>query len=99
MKHLIQLQKQVQEYDERYGWTEDKASHIALHMAEELGEIGRRILRFEGYKHEVFSCAELGDELTDLLYLTLKLANAFDLGLDESWENMWARYEKKKSRN
>lgn len=85
-------------YDERYGWTEDNAGHIALHMNEELGEISRRILRYEGYKNEGFDRKELAEELTDLLYLLLKLANRFSIDLDEEWDSMWERYEKKTSR-
>lgn len=92
------MQKQVSDYDLRYGWDEDRASHIVLHLTEELGEISRRILRFEGYKIEKFDKKELGEELTDLLYLTLKLANKFEIDLDAEWDSMWSRYEKKTSR-
>ncbi len=92
------MQKQVSGYDLRYGWDEDRASHIVLHLTEELGEISRRILRFEGYKIEKFDKKELGEELTDLLYLTLKLANKFEIDLDAEWDSMWSRYEKKTSR-
>jgi len=98
MGNLKEFQKQVTEYDGKYGWGEDKASHIVLHLTEELGEISRRILRLEGYKKEEFSKKELAEELTDLLYLTLKLANKFDIDLDEEWGQMWERYEKKTSR-
>lgn len=98
MTNLTELQKQVAEYDSRYGWDRDKASHITLHMSEELGEVSRRILRFEGYKIEGFDCGELAEELTDLLYLTLKLANKFDIDLEGEWDSMWGRYEKKTSR-
>jgi len=66
--------------------------------SEELGEISRRILRFEGYKIEKFDQRELARELTDLLYLTLKLANKFKIDLDKEWNSMWKRYEKKTSR-
>jgi NTP pyrophosphatase (non-canonical NTP hydrolase) len=98
MKHLTELQAQVSEYDKRYGWVGDKPSHIVVHMGEELGEIGRHVLRHEGYKKEKFEPKELGEELTDILYLTLKLANSFQIDLDAEWSNMWKRYEKKTSR-
>ncbi|MBN2014638.1 MAG: hypothetical protein JW778_05615 [Candidatus Altiarchaeota archaeon] len=98
MKPLTELQKQVNAYDEKYGWADDATAHIALHMNEELGEISRRILRYEGYKNERFDRKELAEELTDLLYLLLKLANKFNIGLDEEWDSMWSRYEKKTSR-
>jgi len=98
MGKLKEFQKQVTEYDEKYGWERDDASHIVLHLAEELGEISRRILRHEGYKLEEFSSKELAEELTDLLYLTLKLANKFDIDLDDEWKDMWERYKTKTSR-
>lgn len=94
----MELQNQVKEYDKRYGWVNDKASHIVLHMCEELGEISRRVLRHEGYKKEVFEKKELAEEITDILYLTLKLANSFNIDLDSEWSTMWARYEKKTNR-
>jgi NTP pyrophosphatase (non-canonical NTP hydrolase) len=98
MKHLTELQNQVAGYDERWGWTNDKPSHIVLHMSEELGEISRCILRHEGYKNERFDKKELAEEITDILYLTLKLANSFKIDLDQDWDTMWERYEKKTSR-
>jgi NTP pyrophosphatase (non-canonical NTP hydrolase) len=67
-------------------------------MSEELGEISRRILRHEGYKNERFDKKELAEEITDILYLTLKLANSFKIDLDQDWDTMWERYEKKTSR-
>jgi NTP pyrophosphatase (non-canonical NTP hydrolase) len=98
MTNLTNLQKEVMEYDRRYGWDNDRESHIVIHMSEELGEISRRILRLEGYKTEEFSREELAWELVDLLYLTLKLANKFNLDMEKEWYNAFDRYEKKGSR-
>ncbi len=92
------FQEEVSDYDKRYDWEKDKASQIVLHLLEELGEVGRLILRHEEYKKEEFKKGELGQELTDLLYLTLKLANKFDIDLDGEWKVMWKRYKKKISR-
>ncbi len=98
MINLTHYQKQVREYDKKYKWDKDRASHIVLHMTEELGEIARRILREEGYKKERFNKEELAEELIDLLYLNLKLANKFDIDMNKEWDSMWERYEKKASR-
>jgi NTP pyrophosphatase (non-canonical NTP hydrolase) len=98
MSNIKKFQSEVSCYDKKYGWDGDGASHIVLHLAEELGEISRGILRYENYKTEKFSKNELAQELTDLLYLTLKLANKFDIDLDGEWKQMWKRYEKKVSR-
>ena len=92
------FQEEVSNYDKKYGWERDKASHVVLHLSEELGEISRLMLRYEGYKKEEFKSEELGQELTDLLYLALKLANKFNLKLDKEWEIMWERYQGKVNR-
>lgn len=98
MANLTHLQKQVKEYDRRYGWSEDEAGDIVLHMSEELGEVSRNMLRYSRYKKEAFDEEKLAEEIIDLLYLTLKLANKFDIDLDEQWNSTWDRYEKKTSR-
>jgi len=98
MSNLIRLQEEVASYDEKYGWTNDAESHITLHMAEELGEISRNILRLEGYKKEQFQKKELAEEIIDLLYLTVKLANKAEIDLEKEWTASFERYEKKTSR-
>ncbi|MBD3262403.1 MAG: hypothetical protein GF334_12195 [Candidatus Altiarchaeales archaeon] len=92
------LQDQVRQYDKRMGWR-DPSDHIVLHMAEELGEIARNTLREKRYKKEKFISDELGQEICDLLYLTLKLANNQDIDLNRQWDMMFSRYESKKSRS
>ncbi len=99
MPSLSEMQDQVRRYDEKNGWSKDQASHIVLHMTEELGEIARRILRRDGYKKEVFNSKELAEELTDILYLNLKLANSFNIELEDEWNLMWDRYRKKTNRS
>jgi NTP pyrophosphatase (non-canonical NTP hydrolase) len=96
---LNDFQRQVTAYDRKSGWTDDQGSHIVLHMTEELGEVARHIVRHEGYKKGGFEKKELAQELTDVLYLTFKLANRFDIKLDEEWELMWKRFKGKVSRS
>ncbi len=79
------------------GWN-DKSSHIVLHMQEELGEIAREVMRDEGYKKEEMNREGFGQEITDILYLTLKLANQYRVDVDGEWDKMWVRYKTKKSR-
>jgi NTP pyrophosphatase (non-canonical NTP hydrolase) len=91
-------QEEVREYDKKHGWDNDNSSHIVLHMAEETGEIARNILRAENYKHEKFDKKNLAEEITDLLYLTLKLANKSEIDVDTEWNLMWGRYKSKTNR-
>lgn len=97
MREFTKLQNQVREYDGRYGWENDRSAHILLHMQEELGEISRWVMRHEGYKKEDFSAEKLGQEIVDLLYLTLKFASSFGIDLGKEWDSAWERYERKNS--
>ena len=91
---LNELQKQVQGYDRKFGWVGDKPDSIVLHMQEELGEISRNMLKQKGYK-KGYDKDEMNDEITDLLYLTVKLGNLLDIELDEGWGRIGKRYNKK----
>lgn len=91
-----ELQEQVRGYDAEKNWI-DPSSHIVLHMSEEVGEIARWMLKNEGYKKGLED-EDLGMELTDLMYLLLKLANNEGVDLESEWESMWSRYETKEAR-
>ena len=90
-----EFQRQVAEYDKRFGWTKDKPEHTVLHMQEEVGEIARELLKKSGYKRGKYSPKGINDEITDLLYLTLKLGNLLNLDLDRGWGRIGRRYEGK----
>jgi len=98
MANLSHLQEEVKAYDAKYGWENDRESHITLHMMEETGEIARQILRLEGYKKEPYDHKNLSEEIIDLLYLTVKLANRAGVDLEKEWVASFERYEKKTSR-
>lgn len=91
---LRELQKRVREMDEKFGWTDDTPLQNLAHLSEEVGEVARLLLEREGYKTPKKDDKELGEELVDVLYLTLKIANHFDIDLDDAW----ARAEKKYGR-
>jgi NTP pyrophosphatase (non-canonical NTP hydrolase) len=65
---------------------------------EEVGEVARQILRLEGYKKEPYDKKNLSEEIIDLLYLTVKLANKAEIDLEKEWAASFARYDKKTSR-
>lgn len=98
MSNLKRLQEEVSAYDKKYGWEGDPEIHIVLHMMEEAGEIARQVLRLEGYKKENYDKKNLGEEIIDLLYLTVKLANKAEIDLEKEWVCSFARYERKTSR-
>ena len=85
----------MREYDKLFGWADDKPEHTVLHMQEELGEISRHMLRMTDYKGEYVDLTEVNDEISDLLYLTLKLGNHLKLNLDEGWSRIQERFKGK----
>ncbi|MBU0761415.1 MAG: hypothetical protein KKD39_00170 [Candidatus Altiarchaeota archaeon] len=87
-----ELQGLVRDLDLRFGWVSDSPDQTVLHMQEELGEISREMLKRSKYKKEVFEPSKLNDEIADLIYLTLKLANLLDLDVDDAWERITKRY-------
>lgn len=92
---LNEMQKQVQDFDCRFGWTKDVPENAVLHMQEEIGEIARNILKRNRYKKGAYDPDKMNDEITDLLYLTFKLGNLLELKLDDGWERIKKRYSSK----
>jgi NTP pyrophosphatase (non-canonical NTP hydrolase) len=90
-----ELQRQVARYDKGFGWVGDKPEETLLHMQEELGEIAREMLKRGGYKKGGYDPQRMNDEITDLLYLTLKLGNLLELDLDVAWAKIAERYKGK----
>ncbi|MFH1055272.1 MAG: hypothetical protein V1744_04160 [Candidatus Altiarchaeota archaeon] len=92
---LNELQREVASYDVRFGWTHDKPEETVLHMQEEVGEISRNMLAMLKYKKQKYDREEMNDEISDLLYLTLKLGNLLKLNLDDGWARIGRRYKTK----
>lgn len=76
-------QRWLQAWDRARGWDRVSPSHTLLHALEELGEVARLLLQWEGYK-PVESAeklqAELSEELSDLFVFLFKLA--YQTGVD-----------------
>jgi NTP pyrophosphatase (non-canonical NTP hydrolase) len=70
-------------WDRARGWDRVSVSHTLVHALEELGEVSRLVLKWEGYKdagspeqlHQ-----ELEEELSDVFVFLFKLA--YQLGVD-----------------
>lgn len=76
-------QEWLEAYDSARGWDRVSPSHTLIHAMEELGEVSRLILQWEGYKdakspeqlHQ-----DLEEELSDVFVFLFKLA--YQLGVD-----------------
>ena len=73
----------LQAWDRARGWDRVSPSHTLIHAFEELGEVARLMLQWEGYK-EAESAeklhAELEEELSDVFVFLFKLA--YQMGID-----------------
>ena len=68
--HIREYQEWLEAWDKARGWERVSLSHTFVHATEELGEVGRLILQWEGYKDmpdpEVWR-AQMAEELSDVL--------------------------------
>lgn len=80
------FQRQLAALERERGWDRVLPSHTFVHIAEELGEVGRILQCLEGYRESELDRealhAELAGELADLATLLFKLANqhGIDMG-------------------
>lgn len=82
-KTLKEVQEQVKEFVAERNW-ETPASDILIHMIEELGEVARNVLKMKNYggQHTTINLENnMDEELADVFYLLLKLANESNINL------------------
>ena len=92
-----EMQKQVDEWTSQFKpqyWTPHQ---IALHMQEELGEIGRILNRVYGPKppKKAENITDLNAELGDLLFAIVCMANKEGIDLNEAWEKIMSEKTKR----
>ncbi len=76
-------QRWLEAWDRARGWDRVSPSHTFIHATEELGEVARLILQWEGYKDAESAerlHAELAEELSDVFVFLFKLA--YQTGVD-----------------
>jgi NTP pyrophosphatase (non-canonical NTP hydrolase) len=76
-------QQWLEAWDKARGWDRVSPSHTLIHAMEELGEVSRLVLQWEGYKDAASPeqlHAELEEELSDVFVFLFKLA--YQLGVD-----------------
>ncbi len=81
--HIREYQRWLEEWDKKRGWDKVLPAHTLVHAMEEMGEVARLILAWEGYKHAEDKervRAELAEELSDLFVFLFKLA--YQVGVD-----------------
>ena len=80
---IHEYQQWLEAWDEARGWDRVSPSHTLIHALEELGEVARLVLQWEGYKQAESAeqlHAELEEELSDVFVFLFKLA--YQTGVD-----------------
>ncbi|NOZ27383.1 MAG: hypothetical protein GXP39_04925 [Chloroflexi bacterium] len=81
--HISEYQRWLEEWDRARGWDRVLPSHTLVHALEEMGEVARLVLQWEGYKpaeDEARVQEALAEELSDLFVFLFKLA--YQCGID-----------------
>ncbi|NWJ46605.1 MAG: hypothetical protein HXX08_12055 [Chloroflexi bacterium] len=99
---VAQCQREVRKFLEERGWSPRDTEgryYTVIHAMEELGEVARSITHLESRRAEVqemrgaavSTLEELADELADVYFHMLKLADAYGLELSEAFIHKLAR--------
>ncbi len=85
-KNVRELQAYVKKFVDERNW-QTPASDILIHMVEELGEVARNVLKMKNYggQHTSDSKNNMPEELADVFYLLLKLANESNVDLADAF--------------
>jgi NTP pyrophosphatase (non-canonical NTP hydrolase) len=80
---IHEYQQWLEAWDKARGWDRVAVSHTLIHALEELGEVARLVLQWEGYKQAESAeqlHAELEEEFSDVFVFLFKLA--YQTGVD-----------------
>ncbi len=80
---IREYQQWLEAWDKARGWDRVSPSHTLIHALEELGEVARLVLQWEGYKEAQDPeglRADLEEELSDVFVFLFKLA--YQTGVD-----------------
>jgi NTP pyrophosphatase (non-canonical NTP hydrolase) len=80
---IREYQQWLEAWDKARGWDRVAVAHTLVHALEELGEVARLVLQWEGYKDadsQEKLHAELEEELSDVFVFLFKLA--YQTGID-----------------
>ncbi len=83
--HIREYQQWLEAWDKARGWERVLPSHTLIHALEELGEVARLMLQWEGYKEAASAeqlHADLEEELSDVFVFLFKLAYQTDVDVE-----------------
>ena len=96
--NLNQIQKKVEDWIQTHGGYWPPLSMLAS-ITEEVGELAREINHLEGYKPKKPQKGKglIGEELADILFSIVCVANHYQIDLDEKFKNVLEKYKKRDS--
>ncbi|TFG03834.1 MAG: nucleotide pyrophosphohydrolase [Promethearchaeota archaeon] len=97
---LDDMQNLVNEWIQKHGGYWTPLSMLSASI-EELGEISREINHLEGFKPKKYKRkneSELDEELADLLFSIICIANYYDINLARAFHKIIAKYSKRDSK-
>lgn len=90
------LQKKIDDFISGHGGYWPPLSMLGAIM-EELGELAREINHIEGYKpkKKKKDPSMIGEEIADLIFALICLANTYEINLNEEIEKIFEKYSKR----
>ncbi|MFH1162196.1 MAG: nucleotide pyrophosphohydrolase [Candidatus Jorgensenbacteria bacterium] len=90
MLRMKNIQKQVDEWVQHYKVPYWQPLEIMTRLTEEVGELAREINHRYGPKKKktTENNSEIGDEIADVVYTLVCMANSLGIDLDESFQKM-----------
>lgn len=98
---MRKLQKQVDQWAQQFKVPYWRAHEIMVRLMEETGELAREINHRFGPKKKKPSEQEkeIGDEIGDVIFTLICLANSLGINLEESWKRVIDKcYDRDKDR-
>ena len=90
-------QKRVDEWISQYKYGYFKPLEILARLTEEVGELAREVNHRFGPKKKkpTEETKELGDEIADIVFTLICMANSLNIELDEHFEKMMEKYNQR----
>ena len=94
---LKEKQKQVDDWIKQYPEGYWNPLEIICRLTEEVGELAREVNHEYGPKKKKTTEDEndIGDEISDVIFTLIGLANSLDIDLDEKFDKMMKKYSER----
>lgn len=92
---MKEMQKQVDDYISQFKVGYFSPLAMMARVTEEVGELAREINHYYGEKQKKSSEdeKEISEELADVLFIIITMANALDIDLTEAFERTMEKFE------